>query len=78
VSKFLTELGMLVVVLAFSLKALLKEYRLGLRNHYYRLGLVAFWLLLVSGIVFVGRSFQNPRSQQCRVTSFACDSNWLI
>ena len=50
--KFLFVLAAVLIVLAFLLKAVIPQtYRLGLGAYFYRLDSIAFWVLLMAGLI---------------------------
>jgi hypothetical protein len=50
--KFLFVLAAVLIVLAFVLKAVIPQtYRLGLGAYFYRLDSIAFWVLLMAGLI---------------------------
>ncbi len=50
--KFLSVLAAVLIVLAFVLKAVIPQtYRLGLGAYFYRLDSIAFWVLLMGGLI---------------------------
>jgi hypothetical protein len=50
--KFLFVLAAVLIVLAFVLKAVMPQtYRLGLGAYFYRLDSIAFWVLLMAGLI---------------------------
>jgi hypothetical protein len=50
--KFLSVLAAVLIVLAFVLKAAIPQtYRLGIRAYFYRLDSIAFWVLLMAGLI---------------------------
>jgi len=50
--KFLFILAAVLIVLAFVLKAVIPQtYRLGLGAYFYRLDSIAFWVLLMAGLI---------------------------
>jgi len=49
---FLSVLAAVLIVLAFVLKAVIPQtYRLGLGAYFYRLDSIAFWVLLMAGLI---------------------------
>ncbi|HEY6266847.1 MAG TPA: hypothetical protein VIX11_01000 [Candidatus Acidoferrum sp.] len=50
--KFLSVLALLLIVLAFVLKAVIPQtYRLGIGAYFYRLDSTAFWVLVMAGLI---------------------------
>jgi hypothetical protein len=50
--KFLSVLAAVLIVLAFVLKAVIRQtYRFGLGAYFYRLDSIAFWVLLMAGLI---------------------------
>jgi len=50
--KFLSVLAVVLIVLAFVLKAVIPQtYRLGIGVYFYRLDSIAFWVLLMAGLI---------------------------
>jgi hypothetical protein len=51
--KFLSVLAAVLIVLAFVLKAVIPQtqYRLGIGAYFYRLDSIAFWVLLMVGLI---------------------------
>ncbi len=50
--KFLSVLAAMLIVLAFVLKAVIRQtYRLGIGVYFYRLDSIAFWVLLMAGLI---------------------------
>ncbi len=50
--KFLSVLAGVLIVLAFVLRAVIPEtYRVGIGGHYYRPDSIAFWVVLVVGLI---------------------------
>jgi hypothetical protein len=50
--KFLSVLAAVLIVLAFVLKSVIPQtYRLGLGARFYRPDSIAFWLLLMAGLI---------------------------
>jgi hypothetical protein len=49
--KVLSVLGVVLVILAFCLKAIPQTFRFGVGARYYRMDVLPFWVLLVAGFV---------------------------
>jgi hypothetical protein len=49
--KVLSVLGVVLVILAFTLKAIPQTFRFGVGARYYRMDVLPFWVLLVAGFV---------------------------
>jgi hypothetical protein len=50
--KFLSVLAVVLIVLALVLKAAIPQtYRLGIGAYFYRLDSIAFWVLLMAGLI---------------------------
>jgi FtsH-binding integral membrane protein len=49
--KVLSVFGVVLVILAFTLKAIPPTFRLGVGARYYRMDALPFWVLLVAGLV---------------------------